>query len=66
MKVNYNLGASEGLTLQWFNPNKAGHFEDNFSWVGCQFDPPPPPPPSYFKKNLSNINITLYIVKQSV
>ena len=42
----------------YFNPNKAGLFEgSSFSWGegGCQFNPP-----SYFKKNLSNINITLY------
>ena len=37
-----------------FNPNKAGLFEGSFSWGWGQFDPP-----SYFKKNLSNINITL-------
>ena len=40
------------------NPNRAGLFEGSFSWGeggGVQFDPP-----SYFKKNLSNINITLY------
>ena len=40
------------------NPNKAGIFEGNFSLGGAggsQFDPP-----SYFKKNLSNFNITLY------
>ena len=36
------------------NPNKAGLFEGSFFWGG-QFDPP-----SYFQKNLSNINITLY------
>ena len=53
MKVNYNLGASEGLTLQWFNPNKAGHFEDNFSWEGSQFDPPPSP--FIFQKELELI-----------
>ena len=37
------------------NPNRAGLFEGSFSSWGDQFDPP-----SYFKKNLSNINITLY------
>ena len=46
-----------------FNPNKAGLFEGRFFWEGGvrgvgvgQFDPRP----SYFQKNLSNINITLY------
>ena len=43
-----------------FDPNKAGFFEGSFFWGrgGGQFDPPPLP--SYFKKNLSSINITLY------
>ena len=42
--------------LHFFNPNKAGLFEGSFFWAGgSQFDPP-----SHFKKNLSNINITLY------
>ena len=45
------------------NPNKAGLFEGifpwgDFFWGEGRFDPPPPP--SCFKKNLSNINITLY------
>ena len=38
-----------------FNPNKAGLFEGSFFWGESQFEHP-----SYFKKNLSNINITLY------
>ena len=41
-----------------FNSNKAGLFEGSISCGegrGGQFDPP-----SYLKKNLSNINITLY------
>ena len=38
------------------NPNKAGLFEGSFLRVGGQFNPPP----SYFKKNLSDINITQY------
>ena len=38
------------------NPNKAGLFECSFSWGGGKFDLSP----SYFKKNLSNININLY------
>ena len=41
-----------------FNPNKAGLFEGSFSWGeewGSMWSPP-----SYFKKNLSNINTTLY------
>ena len=42
------------------NPNKAGLFEGSFFWGG-QFELP-----SYFKKNLSNINITYIIVKQSI
>ena len=42
------------------NPNKAGLFEGSFFWVS-QFELP-----SYFKKNLSNINITYTIVKQSI
>ena len=41
-----------------FNPNKAGLFECSFFWNGgWQFAHPPP---SYFKKNLFDINITLY------
>ena len=40
-----------------FNPNKAWLFEGSFLWGEGQFGTPPP---SYFKKNLSNINITLY------
>ena len=42
----------------YINPNKAGLFEGSFSCgggKGGQFDPP-----SYFKKNLSNLNETLY------
>ena len=38
----------------YINPNKAGLFEGSFPGEGGQFDPPLP----YFKKNLSNINIT--------
>ena len=39
-----------------FNPNKSGLFEGSFFLGGgCQFDTP-----SYFKRNLSNINISLY------
>ena len=34
------------------SPNKAGLFEGSFSWGWGQY--------SYFKKNLFNINITLY------
>ena len=40
------------------NPNKAGLFEGSFFWERVNLTLPPPP--SYFKKNLSNINITLY------
>ena len=46
--------------------NKAGPCEGSFFWrkvggVGINLTPPPPPQPlSYFKKNLSNIIITLY------
>ena len=44
--------------LNFFKPNKTGLIEGSFGgvffWGGDQFDPP-----SYFKKNLSNINITL-------
>ena len=47
------MTASE-FTALLFNPNKAGPFEGSFFWGG-QIDPP-----SYFKKNLSNINISLY------
>ena len=40
-----------------FNLNKAEFFEGSFSWgEEGEFDPPP----SYFKKNLSNFNVTLY------
>ena len=42
------------MCFRGLNPNKAGLFEGSFSLEGGQFDPP-----SYFKKNLSNINITL-------
>ena len=37
------------------NPNKDGLFAGSFYWGMSQIDPS-----SYFKKNLSNINITLY------
>ena len=37
------------------NPYKARLFEGSLFWGGGQFDLP-----SYFKKDLSNINITLY------
>ena len=37
------------------NPNKARFFEDSFFWEGGQIETS-----SYFKKNLSNMNITLY------
>ena len=53
IKANRLINFEEAL-----NPNKAGLFEGRFFWRG-QFDPPPPPS-SYFKKNLSNINMTLY------
>ena len=48
------------FTCKWsFNANKAGLFEGSFSWGwgrgGGQLDLP-----SYFKKTLSNVNITLY------
>ena len=50
--------------LQVFNSNKAGIFEGSFSWGGGGGSiwpiPPFPHLPSYFKKNVSNINITLY------
>ena len=39
------------------NPNKAGLFEDSFSWgEGWGVGEVNLTPPSYFKKNLSNIN----------
>ena len=41
--------------MSLFNPNKAGLFEGSFSWEqegGGQYDHL-----SYFKKNLSNINV---------
>ena len=41
--------------LSSLNPNKAGFFESSFFWAGVNLSPPP----SYFKRNLSNINITL-------
>ena len=41
-----------------FNPNKAGLFECSFSWEGVNLTLPSSPP-SYFKNNLSNVNITL-------
>ena len=37
------------------NPNKAGLFEGSFWWGESKLTPQ-----SYFKKNLSNINITLH------
>ena len=39
------------------NPNKAELFEGSFFWGWGALTPPPS---SYFKKNLSSINITLY------
>ena len=39
------------------NPNKAGLFEGSFFWEVGQFALPPL---FIFKKNISNINITLY------
>ena len=65
---------SHSWFCQHFNPNKAGFFEGSFTWVEVNLTPQPPPrpppppphPPSYFKKNLSNINITFTIVKQSI
>ena len=47
--------SSDVNSYEYVNPNKAGLFEGSFFWGGCQFDSS-----SYFKKNLSNINITLY------
>ena len=41
----------------YINPNNAGLFEDSFSWREGSILPLPPL--LYFKKNLSNINITL-------
>ena len=48
---------NEKITLEgkYINPNKAELFEVSFSWGMGHFDTP-----SYFKNNLSNINITLY------
>ena len=40
-----------------FNPKTAGLFEGSFFWAEVNLTPTFP---SYFKKNLSNINITLY------
>ena len=48
------------ITQSYFNPNKDELFEGSFFWGWGQFDPPLSIPPSYFKKNLSNINMTLY------
>ena len=46
--------------IRGINPNKAGKFEVSFFWGrGGGVSLPPPPRPSYFKKNFSNINITL-------
>ena len=42
-----------------FIPNKAGLFEGSFSRGERGVNLIPPPLPSYFKKNLSNFNITL-------
>ena len=53
----FNAAKYQGLSFYCFwviNPNKAGLFEGSFSW-GAQFDAL-----SYFKKNLSNFNKTLY------
>ena len=49
-------------TQSLVNPNKAGDCEDSFFW-GCGGGGSGGvnlTTPSYFKKNLSNINITLY------
>ena len=43
------------LPVNGFNPNKAGLFEGSFSWGWGQLTPR-----LYFKKILSNINVTLY------
>ena len=48
----------DSMAYYWYkhvNPNKAGFFEGSFFWGGLNLTPS-----SYFKKNLSNINITLY------
>ena len=53
----FNAAKYQGLSFYCFwviNPNKAGLFEGSFSW-GAQFDAL-----SYFRKNLSNFNKTLY------
>ena len=55
------VAASRNISM-FFNLNKAWLFEGSFSGLGVgglgvsQFELPS----SYFKKNLSNINITLY------
>ena len=51
----YTFSTKGLLTL--INPNKAGFFEGNSAWEGGGINLTPP---SYFKKNLSNISITLY------
>ena len=44
-----------------FNPNKPEYLGVVFTREKGGFNlTPQPPPPSYFKKNLSNINTTLY------
>ena len=51
------------LPINHINPNQAGLLEGSFSWEGGVNLTPlplPPPLPSYFKKNLSNFNKTLF------
>ena len=43
--------------IRGINPNKDGLFQGSFSCGGGRVNLTPP---SYYKKNLSNINITLY------
>ena len=43
--------------IRGINPNKDGLFQGSFSWGRGRVNLTPP---SYYKKNLSNINITLY------
>ena len=56
--INLRKASKWYFRFYWFNPNMAGLFEGGFFWGGSIW--PPFPPPSYFKKNLTNINITLY------
>ena len=56
-----NVASILSIILLPLNPNKAALFEGSFFWGEVNLTLPLSPP-SYFKKNLSNINITLSLI----